>query len=76
MQEHVWVVREGLLVFFFFFFFGMSATFGLNACCLFLQCVQGAIPLIGGVLVYGLHMLPGRWRQWVEPVASAWLLSP
>ena len=55
--------------------FGVRAAFGLGACCLFPRCVQAAIPLIGGVLVDGLLVLPGRRRQWAGPVASAWLLA-
>ena len=54
----------------------MRAAFGWDACCLFPQCVQTVIPLIGGVLVQGLHLLPGRWRQSARPVVSAWLLGP
>ena len=42
----------------------------LDAHCLFPQCVQAVIPLIGGVLVQSLHLLPGRWRQWIGLVAS------
>ena len=44
-------------------FLGMRAAFGLDACCLFLQCMQAIIPLIGVVQVQGQHFLPGRWRQ-------------
>ena len=47
-------------VFHFFFFFCMRAAFGLDACCLFPQCVQTVIPLIVGVPVYGFHLFPGR----------------
>lgn len=55
--------------------FGVRAAFGLGACCLFPRCVQAAIPLIGGVLVDGPLVLPGRRRQWAGPGASAWLLA-
>ena len=41
MRESSWVFCEGLL-----FVFGMRAAFGLDACCLFPQCVQAVIPLI------------------------------
>ena len=73
MREHSWVASEGLL---FFFFFGMRAAFGLDACCLFPHCMHALIPLVAGVLVYSLHVLSGRWRQWAGPVASACLLGP
>ena len=33
---------------------------GLDACCLFSQCVQTVILM----LVYGLQLLSGRWKQW------------
>ena len=42
MQDHLWVFCEGLL-----FIFGVRADLGLGACCLFPQCVQAIIPLIG-----------------------------
>ena len=42
MCEHTWVFFEGLL-----FIFGVGAVFGLNAGCLFSQCVQAVIALIG-----------------------------
>ena len=45
MQECSWA---------YFLFFGIGASFGLDAFCLFPQCVQAVIPLIGIVLVYGL----------------------
>ena len=35
----------------YFFFFGMGAAFGLNACCLFTQCVQAVMFLIVGAPV-------------------------
>lgn len=72
MQEYPLVVCEG----FFFFFYSFEAAVGLDACYFFPQCVQTVIPLIGGVLVQGLHLLPGRWRQSARPVVSAWLLGP
>lgn len=37
----------------------MRAALGFDVCSPFPQCVQAIIPLIGGVLVYSLHMLPG-----------------
>ena len=49
--------------------------FGLVACCLLLQFVQAVFPLTMGVLVWGLCVFPGIWRQWAGPVASAWLLG-
>lgn len=44
-----------------FFFFVMRATFGLDACFLFLQCVQAIIPLIGGMQVHRLCTRSGGW---------------
>ena len=44
----------------------MRATFGLDACYLFPQCVQAIFPM----LAYGLHVLPVRWKQWTGLVAS------
>ena len=42
----------------------------------FPQCVQDVISLTRGVLVYDLHMLPGRWRQWAgQPVPGSWALD-
>lgn len=41
-------------------FFGMRDVFGLDACCLFPQCVQAIVPLLGGMKVYSLCVLPGR----------------
>ena len=41
MQVCLWVFCEGLL-----FIFGVRAAV-LDACCLFHQCVQAVIPLIG-----------------------------
>ena len=43
MRECPWVFFEGLLL----FIFGMRAAFDLDACCLFPQCVQAVIHLIG-----------------------------
>ena len=39
MREHPWVACEGLL------FFGVSAAFGLDACCLFPYCVYSVWPV-------------------------------
>ena len=39
----------------------------LDICCLFLQCEQAVITSV-------LSVFPGRRRQWVELVVSAWLL--
>ena len=73
MQDCCWVACVGYIYFFFFFFFfGVRAGFGLDACSLFLQCVQAVIPLIGGVQVHSLPMLPGRWGQWVALADSTW----
>ena len=41
MQKHPWVFCEGLL-----FIFGLRAAFGLDALCLFPQCVKSVISLI------------------------------
>ena len=41
MQEHPWVVCEGFVLFCF--------AFDLDACCLFPQCVQAVISLVGDV---------------------------
>ena len=41
MGECLWVFCEGLL-----FVFGLRVPFGLDACCLFPQCVEAVIPLI------------------------------
>ena len=48
-------------------FFGVKTAFGLNACYVFPQCVQGVIPFTGGGKVHGLCVLPGRCGQWVMP---------
>ena len=58
MQEHPWVVCEGLLLLLLLLLllFHVSAAFGLVACYVFSRCVQSVIPL----LVYSLHLLPGR----------------
>ena len=64
MQEHPWVPCRSLL------FLGMRASFESDACCFFHQCVQAIIPLIRGVLVYGLCVLPGRLGQWKGPQGS------
>ena len=40
----------------------------LNISCLFLQCEQAVIPRV-------LSLFPGRRRQWVGLVVSAWLLG-
>ena len=53
-------------------FFGVKTAFGLNACCLFLQCVQTVIYM----LVYGLYVLLGKWSQWAGPLTTSWLLGP
>lgn len=55
-------------------FFGVRATFGVDVCCLFPQCVQAVIILIGSV--HGLDVLTGRWGHWVMPTGGAWLPSP
>ena len=34
------------------------------------------IPLIEGVLVYNVHLLPGRWRQWAGPVIQCLVAGP
>ena len=65
MQECSWA---------YFLFFGIGASFGLDAFCLFPQCVQAVIPLIVDMLVYCLNLLPGICRQLARLVASAWLL--
>lgn len=49
--------------------------FGLDAFCLFLQCVLAIIPLIKSGQVHGLHVLLGRWREWLEPSTSTCLWS-
>ena len=59
MQEHPWVASEGFLFFFFFFFFLSAGCFGLDACCLFPPCVQAIIPLLVGMQLYRLWVLPG-----------------
>ena len=72
MRAHSWVVCEGLL----FFFFWHEGCF-LFGCLLSLSSVcAGCYLLDRGFLVYGLHLLPERWRQWSGPIASAWLLGP
>ena len=38
------------------------------------SCVQAVIPLIGVMLVLGLFILPGRWRQWVGGLISSTFL--
>ena len=48
---------------YYYHYFCLRAAFDLDACCLFPQCVQAVIPLTGVVLVYSLHVLPGRGRQ-------------
>ena len=47
MQDCLWVFYEGLL-----FIFGVRAASGLDACCLFSQCVNAVIPLIGCCLCF------------------------
>ena len=47
--------------FFFFFFFGVIVSFGLDACCLFPQCVKAIFPLLGGMLLHGLRSCAGIW---------------
>ena len=42
MPECPWIFCEGLL-----FIFGVRAALGLDACCLFPQCVQAILPLTG-----------------------------
>ena len=42
----------------------MRAAIGLDACCLFPQCVQAVIALIGGVQVHGLHVISGECHGW------------
>ena len=54
----------------------MRAAFDLDACHLFPQCVWTLFPLIRVVLVFGPHVLQGRWGEQAEPVASASLLGP
>ena len=61
----------GLFFFFFFFFFDIKVAFGLDAFCLLRQCALAIIPLIGSEPVYGLCVLPGRWRQLEGPLATA-----
>ena len=58
-------------------FFCLRIAFGLDACCLFPQCVQGIILLTGGMQVHGLCLLPGRWGQWVVPAGApgCWALG-
>ena len=73
MQEHPWVACVDLL--FFFFFFDVRASFGLYACCLFLQCVQAIIPLIVGIHVHCSQILTRRWRQWAVPADGTWSLG-
>ena len=46
----------------------MRAAFSLDAYRLSPQCVQAVAAFIAGVQVHGLHMLPGRWGQWVAPI--------
>ena len=53
-----------------------GAAFDLDFCCLFPQYIHGVVPLIVGVQVYGLHVLPGRWRKWVAPVGGNCLPGP
>ena len=70
MQGPPWVAPESLqgccflfcfvLFFVFCVFFGMRAAFVLDANCLFPQCVQALIPLIAGVLLYGLQVFQGN----------------
>ena len=55
MQECPWVFCEDLL-----FIFGVRSVFGLDACSLFPHGVQALFPFIGGVKLYGLHVLPKR----------------
>ena len=59
MQERPFIFCGGLL-----FVFDVS----LDICCLFLQCEQAVIPRV-------VSVFPGRRRQWVALVVSAWLLS-
>ena len=66
MPECPCVLCEGLL-----FIFSVRAAF-LDACCLFLQCVQAVIPLIGDVQVHGLCVLLERCGPWVAPASGAW----
>ena len=55
MQDHPWVACEDFL-----FIFGLRAALGLDICCPFPHFVQTIIPLILGMQVCGLCMLPGR----------------
>ena len=60
MQEQPIVFCWGVTI---YFWFG-----SLDICCLFLQCEQAVIPRV-------LNMFPGRRKQWVGLVFSAWLLG-
>ena len=51
----------------FFFFFCVWCVFSLDACFLFPQHVQAVIPLIAGVQLCAMCVLPGKWGQWVKP---------
>lgn len=55
--------------------FWHGCCFGLDACCLFPQCVLAIIPLIEGGQVHGLCVLLGRWREWLAPSTSTCLWS-
>ena len=65
MWDCPWVGCKGFLFFCFFVLFcfvclfGMRDAFGLDACCLFPPCVQAVIPLIRGMKVCSLPVLPG-----------------
>ena len=62
MREHPWVFCEELLL-----LFGVRASFGVDACCLFPQHVQAVIPLTGCCVCFqgdggngqGLRPVPG-----------------
>ena len=56
------------------FVFNVRATFGLDTC-LFPQCVQAFISLIGGMKVFALPVLPGRWGQWAVHVGRQRLVD-
>ena len=55
--------------------FWHGCCFGLDACCLFPQCVLAIIPLIGSGQVHGPCVLLGRWGEWLAPSTSTCLWS-
>ena len=71
MQEHSCEVGHECLL-----FFWPEGCFCLDACCLFLHCMQAVIPLIGGVKMNDLPVFPERCRQWAVLEGSTCSTSP